>query len=492
MIDAGLTKIRGLVCVLLLAPGLAAALPDADSIELTDCLLEDASGTVAVTARCGSLSVPEYPAAPDGPRISLRIAVIPALDGAARGDAFTVLAGGPGAAATEFYAAYARAFAYIRRDLDILLVDQRGTGASAPLDCPVPPGLEYDADPATVKALSKDCLSALGRDVAPFTTSIAVRDLDAVRAALGYQGLHLYGGSYGSRVALHYLRRFPDHSRSLILDGVVPPGLALGPDIATNAQQALDRLFARCAADADCSARFPRLATRFDSLRRRIEREPEPLRLPHPRTAEATELEFGAPALGTAVRLLSYNDHGASLLPLLIDSAADGHLQPLAAQSLMAIEGLGEMLSAGMHNSVVCSEDLPYVVMTPERWQAMDNSYLGRAPFEGLEAVCSIWPTGPVDADFHAPLESATPVLSLSGSEDPATPPAYAEQARKGLSRSRHLVVEGHGHGVAALGCMPRLLAEFVRDGDPEALDASCVERIAPAPLFLDFGGPGP
>ncbi len=492
MSDAGLAKIGVLVCVSLLAPALAFALPDSNGIELSDCLLEDASGTVAVTARCGSLSVPEYPATPDGAGISLRVAVVPALNGASGGDAFTVLAGGPGGAATEFYAAYARAFAYIHRDLDILLVDQRGTGDSAPLDCPVSPEPEYDADPAAVKALGKDCLSALGRDVAPFTTSIAVQDLDAVRAALGYRGLHLYGGSYGTRVALHYLRRFPDHSRSLILDGVVPPGLALGPDIAVNAQQALERLFARCAAGSDCSARFPRLAVRFDSLKRRLEREPEDLSLLHPRTAAVTELEFGAPALGTAVRLLSYNDHGASLLPLLISSAADGHFQPLAAQTLMVIERLGETLSAGMHNTVVCSEDLPFVTMSPERWRAMDDSYLGRAPFESLEAVCSIWPTGPVDTDFHEPLDSAMPVLLLSGSEDPATPPAYAEQARKGLSRSRHLVVEGHGHGVAALGCMPRLLAEFVRDGDPEALDASCVERIAPAPLFLDFGGPGP
>lgn len=490
MTDAGLAMTRALFVLLLLAP--ADAVPAGEGIEFSDCLLEDASGSVAVSARCGRLSVPEDPAAVGGPEISLKIALIPALDGAGRDAAFTVLAGGPGAAATEFYPAYAAAFAYIRRDLDILLVDQRGTGSSAPLDCPPPPGLEFDADPAAVKSLSQDCLSSLGRDVAPFTTSLAVRDLDAVRAALGYQGLHLYGGSYGSRVALHYLRRFPDRSRSLILDGVVPPDLALGPDIAVNAQQALDRLFDRCAGDAACAARFPQLATRFDSLKRRLERQPESVRFLHPLTAEPADLEFGPSALATAVRLLSYNDHGTSLLPLLIDSAADGRMEPLAAQSLMAAEKLGESLSVGMHNSVVCSEDLPFATMTEARWQALDNSYLGRMPFEALQAACSIWPTGPVDEDFHHAVISDAPVLLLSGSEDPATPPAYGDQASESLTRSRHLILEGHGHGVAALGCMPRLLAEFVRKGDPDAVDASCLQRTAPAPWFLDFSGPGP
>jgi len=481
------TPIRTFISLLFLLTSTAGA-----GIELDDCLLHDASGLRAVAARCGMLSVPEDPSAADGPRISLWIAVIPALDGSGTGEAFTALAGGPGAAATEFYAAYAQAFAYIRRDMDIMLVDQRGTGGSAPLDCPLPQTLDLDADPATVRTLSQSCLESLRRDPAPFTTSLAVQDLDAVRATLGYSGLHLYGGSYGSRVALHYLRRFPDRARSLILDGVVPPGLALGPDIAVNAQQALDRIFARCAADAECDRRFPRLAARFNALRARITDHAEMVALPHPDSGAITEFEFGGPALATAVRLLSYNDHGVSLLPLLIDSAADGRFDPLAAQTLMAIENLGEAMSAGMHNSVVCSEDLPFVKMTPARWQALDDTYLGRAPMEGLQAVCSVWPSGPVDPDFHEPVVSDQPVLLLSGSEDPATPPRYAEQAGEGLGLSRHLVVEGQGHGVAALGCMPRLLAEFVRSGDPAAIDVSCVTRIAPAPLFLDFSGPGP
>lgn len=488
MTDSGHALASTALCLSLLVTGIASA----GTIALSDCVLEDASGVRATPARCGTLSVAVDPADPDSASIDLHIAIIPALTEGANDVAFTVLAGGPGGSATEFYAAYAQAFRYVHRHMDIVLVDQRGTGKSAALDCPQPPDLDMDVSTETMTALTRECLESLERDPAPFTTSVAVRDLEAVRAALDYQALHLYGGSYGTRVAMHYLRRYPAQTKSLILDGVVPPGLALGPDIAPRAQQALDRLFERCAADEACQRRFPDLAAQFDTLRAQLAERAVPLTLPHPVSGEQVEIEFGSTALLTAVRLLSYNDNGVALLPLLISSAAEGQLTPLAAQSLMVAEGLGEALSAGMHNTVVCSEDLPFVHMSQDQWLALDHSYLGRAPLEGLQAVCSIWPTGPVDADLHEPLISSHPVLLLSGSDDPITPPAYAEMAQQGFSKSRHLVLEGQGHGVAALGCLPRLIDEFVTSGDASSIDIRCVERIAPAPIFLDFSGPGP
>ncbi len=490
MTDSGHALASFALCLSLLVTGNAGA----GTMSLSDCMLVDASGVRATAARCGTLSVTVNPADPaaDSATIDLHVAVIPALTEGVDDVALTVLAGGPGGSATEFYTAYAQAFRYVHRHMDILLVDQRGTGKSAALDCPQPAALDMDLSTEKMTALTRECLESLERDPAPFTTSVAVRDLDAVRAALGYRALHLYGGSYGTRVAMHYLRRYPAQTKSLILDGVVPPGLTLGPDIAPRAQQALDRLFARCAADRDCEHNFPDLAAQFGALRARLADRPVPLTLPHPVSGEPVDIEFGSSALSTAVRLLSYNDNGVALLPLLISSAAQGRLAPLAAQSLMVAEGLDDALSAGMHNTVICSEDLPFVQMDRERWLALDRSYLGRAPLEGLLAVCSVWPTGPVDQDLREPLISDHPVLLLSGSDDPVTPPAYAEMAQRGLSNSRHLVLQSQGHGVAALGCLPRLIDEFVTAGDPDAIDASCVDRIAPAPIFLDFSGPGP
>ena len=112
----------------------------------------------------------------------------------------------------------------MQRERDIVLVDQRGTGGSNALNCPFPDEDEAaDLTPAQLRAHARDCLASLHADPRFYTTSVAVQDLDAVRAALGYARINLYGVSYGTRVAQHYLRRFPGQVRALILDGVVPP-----------------------------------------------------------------------------------------------------------------------------------------------------------------------------------------------------------------------------------------------------------------------------
>ena len=86
-----------------------------------------------------------------------------------------------------------------------------------------------------MRAAAERCVATIDADLRYYTTSIAVRDLDAVRAALGYAQLDLYGASYGTRVALHYALRYPERARTLVLDGVLPADIALGPEIALDA-----------------------------------------------------------------------------------------------------------------------------------------------------------------------------------------------------------------------------------------------------------------
>jgi len=325
----------------------------------------------------------------------------------------------------------------------------------------------------------------------PFTTSVAVQDLDRVREALGYGQLNLYGVSYGTRVALHYLRRYPERTRSLIIDGVVPPDQPLGANIAPNAQRSLQALFDRCPADPACGEAFRDLPTQFTELRRRLEANPVPLTVPHPVTGRPENLDFGYPQLAMAVRLLSYAPETRALLPVLIDEAARrDHLQPLAAQALSLAGQLEESLAIGMHNAVACSEDLPRIAVDEALRAELEAAYLGTASLEGLAAMCSVWPKGPVDEDFGAPLASDVPVLILSGEHDPITPPAYGERVAAELPNSRHLVAPGQGHGVIGRGCLARLAAEFVDAGSAAALDGACVERLTALPFFIDLLGP--
>ena len=335
------------------------------------------------------------------------------------------------------------------------------------------------------------CLAELERDPRFFTTSAAVRDLDAVRRAFGIDRWNLYGVSYGSRVAQHYLRRYPEHVRAVVLDGVVPPTLALGPDIALNAQAALDRIFERCARDDGCATRFGDLASAFDELMSRIKATPVSVAARDAATGEIEETLVTGEYLMGVTRLFSYSDVSAALLPLIIDEAASGRFEMLLAQAELIEGNLERALSFPMHNSVICSEDYPFDAAAAAPGAA--DGYLGTSVVDALNTICARWPKGLVDPDLKEPLVSAHPMLLLSGSNDPVTPPEYAEDMiAQGLSGARHLVAPGQGHGMAPVGCMPDLMQEFIETAAPEYLDANCLYRVIPAPFFLTPAGPGP
>ncbi len=465
----------------------------APALELDDCRISAGPAFPGINARCGTLLRPENPEDAGSPEIEIAVAVVPALDLEPEPDPFVPLAGGPGASAIEFYSAYSGAFEHVRRHRDILLVDQRGTGASARMDCDVDDAIiEGRFNEEQVLEITRDCIDALPHDPRFFTTSVAVTDLEAVREALGYGALNLYGISYGSRVAQHFAKRYPGSTRSIVLDGVVPPQVVLGPEIATEAQEALEQIFARCAADEACHARFPNLPQAFRQLRAELDEQPVLVEIPNPVTGEAEISEFGAAELAGAIRLLAYSANSVAIVPLLVDTAAAGNVDPLAAQFQMIAAQLSDALALGMHNSVMCSEDAPFYDDDEIDYEALEASYIGVVQLQAIEAMCSVWPAGPVDDDFRAPLDTAIPVLLLSGDADPITPPRYASLAMVDLQRARHLIAMQQGHGQAAVGCTPRLIGAFVASADPTGLDAGCLERSFVMPFFLDFGGPAP
>ena len=474
--------------------GVSAAAPSPAGLQLSPCELEHPLRLTVVAAQCGWLSVAESPQDPAGRHIRLRVARVPAISRDRRPDPLFVLAGGPGMAATTFYASAAGVFARVHRDRDIVLVDQRGTGASNPLDCREGEDLLYRASDAELAADTARCLASLQAraNVADYTTSVAVRDLDEVRAALGYQRIDLYGGSYGTRVAQHYLRRFPGRVRALILDGVVPVGRAIGPDTPLDAESALAAIFARCAHDEPCGRRFGDPAATYRRVRAALAVRPVPVSATDPTSGAPQQLEFGEYQLATVLRLVSYTSEYAALLPLLLDEGARADYAPLAAQFLLASREYGEVLALGMHNSVVCTEDVPFYDSRSIDRARLARTFLGTAQLDGLATLCRIWPRGLMDPDLHAPLTSEVPALLLSGSDDPVTPPRYAAEAARGLPNSLSIVLAGFGHGQLTAPCMDRVLAAFLERASVRGLDIACTRDARPMPFFTSVNGPAP
>lgn len=480
--------------MLLLPPVGAAAPARKAALPLEECRITAGPGFAGIRAQCGILERPLDPSRTDSPVIDLHVAVVPALTLEPPRDPFVPIAGGPGQSSIEFYAAYSSAFEEIRRDRDILLIDQRGTGASAALECDMDAEiLEAEYSREQVIADTRRCLDALPYDPRYFTTSVAVRDLDALRQALGYAAFNVYGVSYGTRVAQHFARRYPAVTRTVILDGVVPPQVALGPAIAIEAQKALDAIFERCAESAACNARFPDIAGEFARLRADLLDNPVTVDVPDPLTWKVESVPFGHEQLAGALRILSYHPNTVALMPLLIHEAATGNYQPLAAQFLMAARSMLDALSMGMHNAVMCTEDAPFFRDERVPREQLEATYIGAVQLDGLEAICSEWPRGMLDDDLRTPLSTDIPVLLLSGDADPITPPPFGDMAAAELSNSRHLTGIGQGHGQASRTCIPQIMAEFVKTASVAELDESClVERQFAMPFYLDFTGPSP
>jgi len=474
------------VCAALLAACAAPAAPAEQPAARESCRLSAPGAEAGVAAECLTVTVPEDYGEPGGRQIGLRVAIVPAIGRGAAGDPLFLLAGGPGQAATATFPPLLPSLEQVRQERDLVLVDQRGTGGSHPLRCALGEAPD-DSDMEAFRAWVRQCREGVQGDPALYTTEAAARDLDVVRAALGYERANLLGVSYGTRLALTYARLFPERARSLVLDGVAPQEMAIGAEMGRDAQRALDLIFARCAAEPACAAAFPDLPGRFASLLARLAAAPATVQLDDPFTGEPTTATLTRELAAVTVQSLSYAPETAALLPLLIHTAAEGNLRPLAAQQLLVSRQLAETVDLGLRFSVICAEDAPFYPPAP----LAPDSYLGDQAAEALAAPCAEWPRGAVAADFKLPVESDAPALLLSGELDPVTPPANGEAAARTLPNSIHIVAPGQGHNVFFRGCLPALVAAFVEAGSAEGLDTGCVEGLAAPPFFTSFAGPG-
>lgn len=483
---------------LILFTACAAATPTptpqpAATIPLSSCQLSAPELSLNISARCGKLAVYENRASPTSRMIDLNIAIVPAASPEPATDPLFFLAGGPGQAATESYPQISFAFNQIHQSRDIVLVDQRGTGKSNPLTCSAPgPGSENSSNASSLTAWAEDCLKQLDGDPRYYTTSIAVQDLDQVRAALGYERINLYGVSYGTRVAQTYLQQFPDHVRAVILDGVVPQTEDLGLNVARNAQHAIDLIFQRCTEDSACQSSFPALNSEFTNLVGSLKIKSVSTNVVHPISGEIQTIEFTHEELANTIRLLSYTSETAALLPLQVHTAqksADFSL--LAAQYLIVADQVDQGIANGLNYSVLCSEDVPFY--TPAQAdQANQGTYMGNLLTDQLFEICKVWPRGEIPADFKEPVRSNAPILMMSGEDDPVTPPSNAETAAKTLTNSLSLVARGQGHNVIYRSCLPLIAASFMDTATVQGLQAGCLQGLEPMPFFVNFSGPVP
>jgi pimeloyl-ACP methyl ester carboxylesterase len=476
-----------LALVVALQSSRAVRQPATKKLVLNDCKVEGVQGQ----AKCGTLEVYENRATKQGRKIGINVVVLPATGDKREPDPMVYFAGGPGSAATEDAAGIAQVFAKIHEHRDLLFVDQRGTGKSHPLDCEFFNANDLQSYLGYFFPLEdvRKCRPQLEAkaDLTLYTTDIAIDDMDEVRAALGYEQLNLFGGSYGTRAALTYLRRYPKRVRTATLQGVSPPNSYLPSDFPQGNERALQGILAECAADQACNTAFPNLKEEAKSLLAQLIKGPAEVEVQRPNSNDRVKVKLSRDLAAEAIRYLMYNPVAATRVPLIIHTAAQGNFVPLTESAIGYRRFLVGTGSNGMYLSVTCAEDLPWI--KPGEGERMaENTFLGDYRLRQQREACALWPRAKIANDYADPIRSDVPVLILTGQWDPVTPPSNGDTVAKTLKNSLHIVVPQGAHGLGGLeniNCLDRVMTEFVERGTTSGIDTACVKTIRRRPFAL-------
>ena len=434
---------------------------------------------------CGYITVPENANKPDGKQIQIHYAVLPAIKSSGHSEALLAIAGGPGQSAMDNATFFNRTFSKVRQQRDILLIDQRGTGRSNILNCEAE-GAESalainEADFDTTKE-TQTCLDNLSdSDVTQYGSLNALEDFEAVRQHLGYQKLHIYGISYGTRMAQLYMRHYPEVLSTVTIDGVVPMQqnvLVIGQAIS----RAFDLLLQNCADNALCNNQFPQLRAELESVDAKLAIAPIITQVRDPLTGDSTQLTMTRAKFMGAIRMALYSSSIRALLPHAIHQAANDNFQAIMGLYALNLDSTG--IAMGMHASVVCGED--WQRMTPSEREEVNSTYFGQEMIKGFEQSCSVWNVPAVDESFSAPISSDIPTLVLSGQVDPATPPSWGELAMEKLTNAKHFVAPYATHGVAGQSCGNDLVAQLVETGGVSELDGECLNKDVRRNFYLN------
>lgn len=452
---------------------------DATALQLAPCSLPE----VASPARCGTLAVAENPDKPRGRQLSLKVVVIPARNGKGTSDPVLFLSGGPGQAATRDAAWVAEILADINQERDLLFIDQRGTGESAPLACPLVDNADLAANlrdifpPAAVKRCVRELKARA--DLTQYSLRHFARDIEAVRVALGYSSLNLFGFSYGTRASQIYMRTYPKSARTAFLGSVAPVDAQVLMEFSGAAEAALNATFDACAADTACHAAFPALRDEFAALLARLDSGKVVVAAPgsNDKTAdEKVTLTRGRFAERLRGRL--YSTENAAAIPWMLHQAHAGNWQPFVDDLFDFTRGMDAQLSMGLFFSITCNEDVAFMREADIRARVTSSTF-GDGRVRSQQAACAQWPRYRVPDGYRDPLRTDVPTLLVSGEFDPATPAVLAARAASGYARHASLMLRGQGHSGWS-DCIAERYARVLRQGTVEGIVDDCPAKARP------------
>ena len=482
--------------------------------EPADCPVAPPSGVPESAMECGYVTVPENRSKPDGTQVRLAVAIIKASQEPVR-EPILYLSGGPGGPSLqgEMYGFGAAPISAAFLDRDIIFYDQRGTGLSTPsLYCD-------EVEAFTLEVLKQGwsveeagdrydqglraCRARLldeGVDLAQYSSAISADDIADLMTALGHDTFHLYGISYGTRLALTVMRDHPERVTSAVIDSVLPPNVEGALADGQTFTRSLNVLIDGCAADAECNAAYPDLEQTFWDLVASATADPFEITI-NDVDGNPVQISVDGNAIVQGAFTAFYSTDVIPLLPFAAYEIAAGNtaiLTALAQQIVFAFSGT----AVGMTTSVRCSEETPFY--TEEKLaqalvgvrQEIIDAGIGITTPELLAdslALCDDWGTLPPPAIENQPVVSDIPTLVFAGQYDPVTPPEWGRLAAETLSTSYFFEFPATGHSVIGPhpACATGIVNAFFDDPQTPP-DGSCVAAIPPPDFQVPAAAPTP
>ena len=378
----------------------------------------------------------------------------------------------------------------LRRERDLVFVDQRGTGDSHGLQCSLNvqrnDGQSYFAElfsPENVRACQK--LLAEKADLRQYTTPFVVDDLDEIRAALQYEKITLYGVSYGTVTAVEYLRRYPERIKSLTLAGVTSPAAKLPLQFAQGTERAMTRLLSDCNADPGCNTAFGNLRQEFATVLAKLDGGPVLFDFYNPRNKVTEPVSLSRNEFVEQLRLMLYNHESMRLIPLMVHAAAQGDWSVFAKIKSQSRGNTAFAATTGVYFTITCSESVPYI-SEAEITRHNAGTILGEYRVRRHQQACKDWPRGALTNSYFEPIKSSLPVLMLSGDIDPSTAMELAEEVSKFLPNARQIILRNTPHSYSS-DCAQNLIIEFIAHGSAKELDATCATRLRRPPFLTEL-----
>jgi pimeloyl-ACP methyl ester carboxylesterase len=451
-------------------------------------------------ARCGVLIVPENRDDSGGREVRNSVAILPSQAEVPAPDPIVYLHGGPGATPMSIAGELVE-LGRLNRDRDLILMSQRGTLHSEPdLTCPsideatataVGLGLGSPEARQVREEAARQChdQSAAKADLDHYNTTESAADLDDLRQALGIHDWNVIGHSYGTDLALFYMREYPDHIRSVVIDGVVPTDIASFGIPWRAARESIDAMAAACQAQPDCGRRYGDIAKTFDQLLSETESEP---------VVTEVEGEDGKPVkvVLDPAALLSWvvvASHLPTEAPAAIGEMAEGKPQRLAGQyafTRIDPEGFGQ-LAWGLFDSATCSEwDRGKDEVKSEGRKAFPDqsealwSQVPQVLYQP-EVDCPLWDAPEAPESLRRLPHNNIPTLVVNGSFDAQTAAANGKYVADRLPNAINVVINGAAHGTFFDDpCSGEVITSFI--DHPNVPDTSCAPQTRPPPFVVE------